>query len=132
MPLLLVEAIPFNGPHSFQWNAFLLVETISLFLKLFLLVEANPFNESSSFYWNPFRLFRVILFSGSRSFQWKPFYILKAVHFSRSHPFQWKPLLSVEVFFFYRGFLSLPFTNYRTAGKGGGHFFTSSLLLPPA
>ena len=26
-------------------------------------------------------------------------------------------------FFFYQGFLSQPFTNRRTAGEGGGHFF---------
>ena len=35
-------------------------------------------------------------------------------------------------FFFYLGFLSRPFTNYRTAGEGGGHFFNSSLPIPPA
>ena len=28
------------------------------------------------------------------------------------------------VFFFYQGFLSRPFTNHRTAGEGGGHFFS--------
>ena len=33
-------------------------------------------------------------------------------------------------FFFYLGFLSRPFTNHRTAGEGGGHFFNSSLPLP--
>ena len=35
-------------------------------------------------------------------------------------------------FFFYLGFLSRPFTNHRTAGEGGGHFFNSSPALPPA
>ena len=40
--------------------------------------------------------------------------------------------LRVKIFFFYRGFLSQPFTNHRTAGEGGGHFFNSSLPLPPA
>ena len=30
------------------------------------------------------------------------------------------------------GFLSKPFTNQKTAGEGGGHFFNSSLPLPPA
>ena len=35
-------------------------------------------------------------------------------------------------FFFYLGFLSRRFTNHRTAGEGGGHFFNSSLPLPPA
>ena len=30
------------------------------------------------------------------------------------------------------GFLSQPFTNHRTAGEEGGHFFNSSLPLPPA
>ena len=37
-----------------------------------------------------------------------------------------------SVFFFYLGFLSRPFTNHRTAGEGGGHFFNSSLPLLPA
>ena len=35
-------------------------------------------------------------------------------------------------FFFYLGFLSQTFTNYRTAGEGGEHFINSSLPLPPA
>ena len=35
-------------------------------------------------------------------------------------------------FFFYLGFLSRKFTNHRTAGEGGGHFFNSSPPLPPA
>ena len=30
------------------------------------------------------------------------------------------------------GFFSQQFTNQRTAGEGGGHFFNSSLLLPTA
>ena len=34
--------------------------------------------------------------------------------------------------FFYLGFLSQPFMNHRTVGEGGGHFFNSSLPLPPA
>ena len=38
----------------------------------------------------------------------------------------------VVVVVFYRGFLSRPFTIHRTAGEGGGHFFNSSLPLPPA
>ena len=37
----------------------------------------------------------------------------------------------VYIFFFYLGFLSRTFTNHRTAGEGGGHFFNSSLPLPP-
>ena len=36
------------------------------------------------------------------------------------------------LFFFYLGFLSRTFTKHRIAGEGGGHFFNSSLLLPPA
>ena len=36
------------------------------------------------------------------------------------------------LFFFYLGFLSRTFTNHRTTGEGGGHFFNSSLPLPPA
>ena len=35
-------------------------------------------------------------------------------------------------FFFYMGFLSRTFTNHRNAGEWGGHFFISSLPLPPA
>ena len=38
----------------------------------------------------------------------------------------------VASFFFYLGFLSRPFTVQRTARKEGGHFFNSSLPLPPA
>ena len=34
-------------------------------------------------------------------------------------------------FFFYLGFLSPSFTNHITAGERGGHFFNSSLPLPP-
>ena len=37
----------------------------------------------------------------------------------------------LQEFFFYLGFLSQTFTNYRTAGEGRGHFFNSS-SLPPA
>ena len=36
------------------------------------------------------------------------------------------------VFFYYLGFLPRTFTNYSTAGEGGGHSFNSSLPLPPA
>ena len=39
---------------------------------------------------------------------------------------------SVCVFFFFLGFLSRTFTIYRTAGKGSGYLFNSSLLLPPS
>ena len=35
-------------------------------------------------------------------------------------------------FFFYMGFLSRPCTSHRTAGEEGGHFYNSSLPLPPA
>ena len=38
----------------------------------------------------------------------------------------------IFLFFFYLGFLSQPFPNYRTAGEGGRHFFNSSLPLLPA
>ena len=37
-----------------------------------------------------------------------------------------------EHFFSYLGFLLETFTNHGTAGEGGGHFFNSSLPLPPA
>ena len=40
-------------------------------------------------------------------------------------------LVQITVFF-YLGFLSPTFTNHSTAGEGGGHFFHSSLPLPPA
>ena len=34
--------------------------------------------------------------------------------------------------YIYLGFLSQTFTNHRTAGKGGGYFFNSSIPLLPA
>ena len=37
----------------------------------------------------------------------------------------------VVVVFFYLGFFSQLFMNHRTAGEEGGHFFNSSLPLPP-
>ena len=37
-----------------------------------------------------------------------------------------------HIIFFYLGFLSRTFTNYRTAGEEGGYFFNSSLPLTPA
>ena len=37
-----------------------------------------------------------------------------------------------KVSFFYLGFLSRPFTIHRTVVERGGHFFNSSLPLPPA
>ena len=50
---------------------------------------------------------------------------------------EWKviplKLIKKSFFFsFYLGFLSQPFTNHRTAGDEGGHFFNFSLPLPPA
>ena len=39
-------------------------------------------------------------------------------------------LFCFVLFLFYLGFLSRTFTNHRTAGEGGGHFFSSSLPLP--
>ena len=45
-----------------------------------------------------------------------------------SHFYLWCKLL----FFFYLDFLSQTFPNQRTAGEGRGHFFNSSLTLPPA
>ena len=41
-------------------------------------------------------------------------------------------VLRTSMIFFYLGFLSQTFTNHRTAGEGGGHFFNSPLPLPPA
>ena len=35
------------------------------------------------------------------------------------------------IFFSYLGCLSEPFTNHRSAGEGGGHFFNSSLPFDP-
>ena len=43
-----------------------------------------------------------------------------------------KKIISYFFFFFYLGFLLWTFTNHRTAGEGGGHFFNSSLPLPSA
>ena len=37
-----------------------------------------------------------------------------------------------QTFFFYLGFFSQTFANHRTAGKGGRHFFNSSLPFPSA
>ena len=46
---------------------------------------------------------------------------------------EWLPKkLFTVFFFFYLGFLLRTFTNDRTAGQGEGHFFNSSLPLPPA
>ena len=42
------------------------------------------------------------------------------------------PLLFFFCLFFYLDFLPQPLTNQRTAGERGGHFFNSSLPLPPA
>ena len=42
------------------------------------------------------------------------------------------PHSSLCVFTFFLVFLSQTFTIYRTAGKGKGYLFDSSLLLPPA
>ena len=36
------------------------------------------------------------------------------------------------IYFSIWGVLSRTFTNHRTAGEGGGHFFNSSVPLPPA
>ena len=48
--------------------------------------------------------------------------------------FVYRAIWEQEFFFFfsYLDFLSRTFTNHRTAGEGGGHFFNSSLPLPPA
>ena len=40
--------------------------------------------------------------------------------------------VSFQTFFFCLGFLSRTFTIHRTAGEGRGHYFKSSLPLPPA
>ena len=37
-----------------------------------------------------------------------------------------------QAFFFFVSFLSQTFTNHKTAGEEGWHFFNSSLPLPPA
>ena len=38
----------------------------------------------------------------------------------------------IYYFFVHLGFLSRSFTNHRSAGEGGGHFFNSLVPLPPA
>ena len=35
--------------------------------------------------------------------------------------------LYIYIYIFYLGFISQTFTNHRTAGEGGEHFFNSSL-----
>ena len=48
------------------------------------------------------------------------------------YDFVFKALERLKIlFFFHLGILSQPFTNHRTAGEEGGHFFNSSLPLPP-
>ena len=42
------------------------------------------------------------------------------------------PILGKSTSFFLSRFFSQSFTNHRTAGEGGGHFFNSSLPFPPA
>ena len=39
--------------------------------------------------------------------------------------------MNLSIYIFYLGFLSRTFSNHRAAGEGGGHFFNSSLPLPP-
>ena len=41
-------------------------------------------------------------------------------------------IIYIHILFFYLGFLLRTFTNHRTVGEGVGHFFNSSLPLPPA
>ena len=38
----------------------------------------------------------------------------------------------IYIYFFYPGFVSRTFTNYRIAEEGGGHFIISFQSLPPA
>ena len=59
--------------------------------------------------------------------------ILKGIAINRNIDTKWvKPHYSEKGLFFYLGFVSRKFTNHRIAGKGGGHFFNSSLPLSPA
>ena len=59
--------------------------------------------------------------------------ILKGIAIDRNIDTKWvKSHYSEKGLFFYLGFVSRKFTNHRIAGKGGGHFFNSSLPLPPA
>ena len=41
-------------------------------------------------------------------------------------------MLLLYFLFFYQGFFSRTLTNHMTAEEGGGHFFNSSLPIPPA
>ena len=49
----------------------------------------------------------------------------------RSNERKKRKKLLLIYFFFYLGFLLRTFTNHRTAGEGGGHFFNSSLHFHP-
>ena len=70
--------------------------------------------------------FQYIFYSFTQLIKEGFFYFVKK---KKNHFFN--SFVSVK-FFFYLGFLSQPFANQRTVGEGGGHFFNSSLSLPPA
>ena len=90
------------------WNIFLSTQFIQ-----FLLV--NPVQEQEG------------IFPFNRSEEIVPINLLKA-------PLVLGTEQKVGCFyvFCYLGFLSRTFANHRTAGEGRGHFFNSSLPLPPA
>ena len=49
--------------------------------------------------------------------------------------YSWKLTKDIYIYiyiFFYMGFVSRTFTNYRIAEEGGGHFIISFQSLPPA
>ena len=66
---------------------------------------------------------------GDRTFQKLKFFLERGITLKKGQGCKEKVKFP---FFFYLGFLSRTFTNHRTAGEEGGHFFNSSLLLPPA
>ena len=76
-----------------------------------------------------------------KSIKFSPRYLLLGINFPKSLPSLKLCLISEQTckrrefhvnFFFYLDSLSRIFTNHRTAGEGGGHFFNYSLPLPPA
>ena len=76
-----------------------------------------------------------------KSIKFSPRYLLLGISFSKSIPSLKLCLISEQTckrrefhvnFFFYLDFLSRIFTNHRSAGEGGRHFFNYSLPLPPA
>ena len=109
-----------------------------------LLINSKPLNCSCSFFlivYIPIRTFKLNSRVKELHFFFEYVLILMT---SKKFGFKWTSLINKLIlavvfmtlvffcflFFFYVGFLSRTFTNHKTAGEGGGHFFNSSLPLP--